>query len=171
MALEKNRTHGRNTAVKGEQNLPQIYKNIFAICVTIDLPKLNVIAVRACKDKSMSEGDEILEYEYVVKRERYVDDDNTALIVRRGGIRVSKDEVVENIHVTKGHIIDNKRLHYQTFKGTVLIEYKGCDYDTQYEGMCVMCYKSGKLALIVGLDQTLVRESTGTVMKEGFKKS
>lgn len=57
----------------------------------------------------MSDGDELLEYEYIVKREGYVDDDKTALIAQRGEIRATKDGVVEAIHVTKGQVIENDR--------------------------------------------------------------
>ncbi|KAF9924407.1 Carboxy-terminal domain (CTD) phosphatase [Linnemannia zychae] len=93
-----------------------------------------IIAIKTSKDKSMSEGDELLEYEYVVKREGYIEDDKTAYLARRTEIRATKDGVVEGIHVTKGQVIDNER--------TVVIDYRGCDHDTQYEGMCVVCYKS-----------------------------
>jgi RNA polymerase II subunit A-like phosphatase len=33
-------------------------------------------------------------------------------------------------------------LYYDGSNSTVVIDYKGCDHDTQYEGMCVMCCKS-----------------------------
>lgn len=39
-ARELNRTHGRVTAVKGERNLLQAYKDISAMCEAIGLPKL-----------------------------------------------------------------------------------------------------------------------------------
>ncbi|KAF9164907.1 transcription initiation factor IIB [Actinomortierella ambigua] len=41
-ARELNRTHGRVTAVKGERNLLQAYKEISAMCEAIGLPKLIV---------------------------------------------------------------------------------------------------------------------------------
>ncbi|KAF9319588.1 transcription initiation factor IIB [Podila horticola] len=40
IARELNRTHGRVTAVKGERNLLQAYKDISAMCEAIGLPKL-----------------------------------------------------------------------------------------------------------------------------------
>lgn len=39
-ARDLNRTHGRVTAVKGERNLLQAYKDISAMCEAIGLPKL-----------------------------------------------------------------------------------------------------------------------------------
>ncbi|KAG0299336.1 Carboxy-terminal domain (CTD) phosphatase, partial [Linnemannia gamsii] len=108
--------------------------NDFRYTIPAEHLPATVISIKTSKDKSMSDGDELLEYEYVVKREGYVDDDKTALIARRGEIRATKDGVVEDIHVTKGQVIEND--------STVVIDYKGCDHDTQYEGMCVMCCKS-----------------------------
>ncbi|KAF8932432.1 Carboxy-terminal domain (CTD) phosphatase [Haplosporangium gracile] len=108
--------------------------NDFRYTIPAEYLPATIIAIKTSKDKSMSDGDELLEYEYVVKREGYVDDDKTALIARRGEIRATKDGVVEDIHVTKGQVIDNE--------STVVIDYKGCDHDTQYEGMCVMCCKT-----------------------------
>lgn len=108
--------------------------NDFRYTIPAENLPATIIAVKTSKDKSMSDGDELLEYEYIVKREGYVDDDKTALIAQRGEIRATKDGIVEAIHVTKGQVIDNE--------STVVIDYKGCDHDTQYEGMCVMCCKT-----------------------------
>ncbi|KAF9544764.1 Carboxy-terminal domain (CTD) phosphatase [Mortierella hygrophila] len=108
--------------------------NDFRYTIPAEHLPATIIAVKTSKDKSMSDGDELLEYEYIVKREGYVDDDKTALIAQRGEIRATKDGVVEAIHVAKGKVIDNE--------STVVIDYKGCDHDTQYEGMCVMCCKT-----------------------------
>lgn len=53
-ARELNRTHGRVTAVKGERNLLQAYKDISAMCEAIGLPKLigkiplNAFVVEIC---------------------------------------------------------------------------------------------------------------------------
>ncbi|KAF9085216.1 Carboxy-terminal domain (CTD) phosphatase [Mortierella sp. GBA35] len=93
-----------------------------------------IIAIKTTKDKTMDDGEELLEYEYVVKREGFVDDDKTSLLARRGEIRATKDGIVEQIHVTKGEVIEDE--------SKVIIEYKGCDHDTQYEGMCVVCCKT-----------------------------
>jgi hypothetical protein len=83
--------------------------NDFRYTIPAEHLPATVISIKTSKDKSMSDGDELLEYEYVVKREGYVDDDKTALIARRGEIRATKDGVVEDIHVTKGQVIENDR--------------------------------------------------------------
>ena len=83
--------------------------NDFRYTIPTEHLPATIIAVKTSKDKSMSDGDELLEYEYIVKREGYVDDDKTALIAQRGEIRATKDGVVEAIHVTKGKVIDNER--------------------------------------------------------------
>ena len=68
-----------------------------------------VIAVKTSKDKTMSDGDELLEYEYVVKREGFADDDTTTLLARRAEIRATKDGIVEKILVAKGDIVKEDR--------------------------------------------------------------
>lgn len=83
--------------------------NDFRYTIPAENLPATIIAVKTSKDKSMSDGDELLEYEYIVKREGYVDDDKTALIAQRGEIRATKDGIVEAIHVTKGQVIDNER--------------------------------------------------------------
>ncbi|KAK3841313.1 MAG: hypothetical protein J3R72DRAFT_154238 [Linnemannia gamsii] len=108
--------------------------NDFRYTIPAEHLPATIIAIKTTKDKTMSEGDELLEYEYVVKREGFVDDDKTALIARRGEIRASKDGVVEDILVKKGQVVSDESM--------VAIDYKGCDHDTQYEGMCVVCCKT-----------------------------
>ncbi|KAG0273234.1 Carboxy-terminal domain (CTD) phosphatase [Linnemannia exigua] len=108
--------------------------NDFRYTIPAEHLPATIITIKTTKDKTMSEGDELLEYEYVVQREGFVDDDKTALIARRGEIRASKDGIVEDIHVKKGQVVSDE--------STVAIDYKGCDHDTQYEGMCVVCCKT-----------------------------
>ncbi|KAF9127715.1 Carboxy-terminal domain (CTD) phosphatase [Mortierella sp. 14UC] len=108
--------------------------NDFRYTIPMEHLPATIIAVKTSKDKTMSDGDELLEYEYVVQREGFVDDDKTALIAQRGEIRATKDGIVEDIHVSKGQVVSDE--------STVVIDFKGCDHDTQYEGMCVVCCKT-----------------------------
>ncbi|KAF9908913.1 Carboxy-terminal domain (CTD) phosphatase [Linnemannia zychae] len=126
-------------------------ENDFRYTIPAEHLPVTIIAVKTSKDKTMSEGDELLEYD------------------------------------------------------TVVIDFKGCDHDTQYEGMCVVCCKTvlmnqeshvlmahdatslavsrteakrlehvtvdrlldeGKLSLIVDLDQTLIHATVGPAIDE-----
>jgi RNA polymerase II subunit A-like phosphatase len=84
-------------------------ENDFRYTIPVEHLPATIIAIKTSKDKTMSEGEELLEYEYVVKRQGFVDDDKTALIAQRGEIRATKDGVVEDILVSKGQVVDDER--------------------------------------------------------------
>ncbi|KAF9190720.1 Carboxy-terminal domain (CTD) phosphatase [Haplosporangium sp. Z 11] len=92
-----------------------------------------IIAIKTARDKTHSEDDVLIEYEYMEQVKGFVEDEGTSIHARRAEIRAKKDGTVESIHVAKGDVIRDE--------STVVIEYKGCDHDTQYGGMCVECLK------------------------------
>ncbi|KAK3809543.1 MAG: hypothetical protein J3Q66DRAFT_72126 [Benniella sp.] len=93
-----------------------------------------IIDIKTSKSKAHSEGDSLIEYEYTERVEGFVDEGETSIHARRAEIRAIKDGIVGKIHVKKGDVIDNE--------STILMEYEGCDHDTQYEGICVVCCKT-----------------------------
>ncbi|KAF9357690.1 Carboxy-terminal domain (CTD) phosphatase [Mortierella sp. AD094] len=93
-----------------------------------------IIAIKTSNGKTQSEGDELIEYEYMEHVEGFIDEGQTSSHARRSEIRADKDGIVKDIFVAKGQVIDDA--------SKVVLEYAGCDHDTQYEGLCVECLKS-----------------------------
>ncbi|KAG0311893.1 Carboxy-terminal domain (CTD) phosphatase [Dissophora globulifera] len=93
-----------------------------------------IIAVRTSENRTQSEGDELIEYEYTEQVKGFVEEGETSTHARRAEIRATKDGIVGVIHVKKGDIISDG--------SKIVMEYKGCDHDIQHEGMCVECCKT-----------------------------
>ncbi|KAF8938112.1 Carboxy-terminal domain (CTD) phosphatase [Dissophora ornata] len=93
-----------------------------------------IITVKASKSSPQSEGDELIEYEYMEQVQGFVHDGETSTHARRAEIRATKDGYVRKIYIQKGDVIDDE--------DKVVMEYEGCDHDTQFEGLCVLCGKT-----------------------------
>ncbi|KAF9111141.1 Carboxy-terminal domain (CTD) phosphatase [Mortierella sp. AM989] len=95
---------------------------------------VTIVAIKTSKRKAQSEGDVLIEYEYMEQVEGFIDEGQKSTHARRSEIRAVKDGIVGEIYVAKGDVIDDA--------SKVLMGYQGCDHDTQYEGLCVVCFKS-----------------------------
>ncbi|KAF9400931.1 Carboxy-terminal domain (CTD) phosphatase [Mortierella sp. AD011] len=93
-----------------------------------------IISIKTSEGKTQSEGDELIEYEYMENIEGFIDEGQTSSHARRSEIRANKDGIVKTILVAKGQVINDA--------SKVILEFAGCDHDTQYEGLCVSCLKS-----------------------------
>ncbi|KAG0214111.1 Carboxy-terminal domain (CTD) phosphatase [Mortierella sp. GBA30] len=93
-----------------------------------------IIAFRTSENATQSQGDALVEYEYSEEVKGFVDEGEISIFVRRAELRATKDGIVGKIHVAKGDVIDDE--------SKVILDYQGCDHDSVYEGMCVVCCKS-----------------------------
>ncbi|KAF9582816.1 Carboxy-terminal domain (CTD) phosphatase, partial [Lunasporangiospora selenospora] len=105
--------------------------------LTYHIPKHHtpavIVGIKTAVDKTQSEGDELLEYEYKEQVKGFSDEATTSILARRAEIRSSRDGIVRTILVAKGDTISDEN--------QALIEYEVCEHVTQYEGMCCSCYK------------------------------
>ncbi|KAF9275813.1 Carboxy-terminal domain (CTD) phosphatase [Mortierella alpina] len=93
-----------------------------------------IIALRTSENAAQSQGDALIEYEYSEEVSGFVVEGEVSIQARRADVRATRDGIVGKIHVSKGDIVDDE--------SKVVIDYQGCDHDSVYEGMCVVCCKS-----------------------------
>ncbi|KAF9947112.1 Carboxy-terminal domain (CTD) phosphatase, partial [Modicella reniformis] len=94
-----------------------------------------IIALKTSVSTAHSEGDLLVEYEYKERVEGFVGKGETSLHARRAEIRASKDGIVQKVHVKKNDVITAE-------SSQILMDYEGCDHDTQFDGLCSSCGKT-----------------------------
>ncbi|KAF8982184.1 Carboxy-terminal domain (CTD) phosphatase [Entomortierella lignicola] len=95
---------------------------------------VTIVGIKTSSGATQSEGDELIEFEYTEEVEGFIDEGQKTSVARRSEIRASRDGIVRDIHVVKGEVIKDE--------SKALLDFEGCDHDTQYEGLCVVCFKS-----------------------------
>lgn len=68
-----------------------------------------IIAIKTSQQKTQSEGDGLIEYEYTEQVKDFVEEGETSTHARRAEIRAVKDGIVGTIHIKKGDVVDDER--------------------------------------------------------------
>ncbi|KAG0012900.1 Carboxy-terminal domain (CTD) phosphatase [Entomortierella chlamydospora] len=125
-----------------------------------------IISIKTSEGKTQSEGDELIEYEYMENVEGFIDEGQTSSHARRSEIRANKDGIVKTILVAKGQVIDDARSHVNmTHDATSLTVSRGEAKRLELDNV-ERLLGEGKLSLIVDLDQTLIHATVGTAIDE-----
>ncbi|KAF9978783.1 Carboxy-terminal domain (CTD) phosphatase [Actinomortierella ambigua] len=92
-----------------------------------------IISIKVAADGTVSQGEALVEYEYLKKITGPREEGEPEAVVRRAEIRAPKDGIIKEIHVKVGDKVTDHNM--------VVIKHEGCNHDVQYGGMCVVCAK------------------------------